>query len=186
MRKNAFIFLTVFLIFSCKEISFREPQPKGRREFQSIPRSLHGKYLAYQEDGELSQDTVIITQSGYRFAYFDDIPSFNHREGYEEGTLSDTLVLKSYRGYYFLNLYEEPEWLLRVIKAEKNGDLVYMAMEQERVDFNDYVRKLSREIAVDSVRIDNETLYHIDPSPGKLVELIEKGYFTRTILKKIK
>lgn len=185
MNKGALIFLLVFVLASCKEISFREPQPKGRKPLSSVPRKLQGKYLTYQENGELSKDTVVITQYGYRFGYFDELPASNHREDYEEGTLSDTLVLKVYRGYYFLNLYEHPEWLLRVIQQQRNGDLVYMAMEQEDVDFNDYVKKLSSEILIDSIKMENETLYHIDPTAAKLVELIEKGYFTQTKLKKI-
>lgn len=186
MNKGALIFLLLFILASCKEISFREPQPEGRRAMNSVPRKLQGKYLTYEENGVLSKDTVIITPNGYRFGYFDQLPPSNHREDYETGVLSDSLILKSYKGYYFLNLYERPEWLLRVIKQEKNGDLIYMAMEQEDVDFNDYLKKLSREILLDSVKNENETLYHIDPSPSKLVDLIEKGYFTRTPLKRIK
>ena len=178
-----FLFAVIFA--SCKEISFREPQPKGRRSLSSIPKRLHGKYLPYQEDGKLSLDTVIISQRGYRFGYFDDIPPLHHQDRFDEGTLGDSLILKSYRGYYFLNFFEEPEWLLRVIQQERNGDLVYMAMEQENVDFNDYIRKLSNEIGIDSIQIKNEMLYHIDPSPSKLIDLIEKGFFTHTKLKKI-
>ena len=38
----------------------------------------------------------------------------------------------------------------------------------------------------DSVQLENETVYYIDPPPSRLVELIEKGYFTRTTLRKIR
>jgi hypothetical protein len=185
MNKSRLFFLFVLLLASCKEISFREPQPKGRRTISSIPKKLQGKYLTFQENGELSKDTVVITQFGYRFGYFEEVPLSNRREDYEQGVLSDSLVLKTFRGYYFLNIYERPEWLLRVIKQQKNGDLIYMAMEQDDVDFNDYVKKLATEIPIDSIKLENETLYHIDPIPSQLVELIEKGYFTRTTLKKI-
>jgi hypothetical protein len=186
MNKGSLFLLLVFLSASCKEISFREPQPNGRRAMTTVPKKLQGKYLTYEENGALSKDTIIITATGYRFGYFDRLPTSNHREDYEKGFLSDSLVLKAYKGYYFLNLYERPEWLLRVIRQERNGDLIYMAMEQEDVDFNDYVKRLSREIAIDSIRNEKEILYHIDPSPSKLVELIEKGYFTRTPLKRIR
>ena len=186
MNRGALIFLLVVVFGSCKEISFREPQPKGRRALTAVPRKLQGRYLTYQVNGKLSKDTIIVSPKGYRFGYFDEVPDSNHREEYEAGSLSDTLVLKSFRGYYFLSLYKEPEWLLRVIKQQKNGDLIYMGMEQEDVDFNDYVSKLSSEIAIDSIKLEKETLYHIDPSPAKLVELIEKGYFNQTSLKKIR
>lgn len=185
LNKSALIFLLVFVLDACKEISFREPQPRGRRPLSSVPKKLQGKYLTYQENGELSKDTVVITHNGYRFGYFDGLPPSNHREDYEEGILSDSLVLKVYRGYYFLNLYEQPEWLLRVIQQQRNGDIIYMAMEQQDVDFNDYIKKLAREIRIDSIKMENETLYHIDPSPSQLIELIGKGYFTQTKLKRI-
>ncbi len=186
MNKAVFVFFILSCLVACKEISFREPQPKGRRTIMKVPKNLQGKYLTVMENGDLSKDTVILLSNGYRFGYFDEVPSSNHREGYESGTLSDSLVLKYYRGYYFLNLYENPEWLLRVIKQEKNGDLIYLAMEQEAVDFNDYIKKLSNEIRIDSIVSENETLYHIDPAPVQFIELIEKGYFSRTVLKKIR
>lgn len=186
MNKITIVVFAVFLLSSCKEVSFREPQPPGRRALNSIPSKLQGKYLPYQDNGELSKDTIVITQKGYRFGYFEPVPEANHRAGYEEGILGDSLVLKSYRDYYFLNLYENPEWLLRVIKQEKNGDLYYMSMELEDVDFNDYVRKLSYEIPIDSVKVGDETLYYVDPGPSKLIELIEKGFFTKTPLKKVR
>lgn len=183
--KSSLIFLTATILFcSCKEVTFREPQPNGRRALTSVPEKLQGKYLTYQENGELSQDTVIVTRYGYRFGYFNRVAD-SGRESYDTRILSDSLVLRSYRGYYFLNFYEDPEWLVRVIKQEKNGDLIYMAMEEEGVDFNDYIRKLSAEIPIDSVKGKNETLYYIDPSPSRLVELIEKGYFSKATLKKI-
>jgi len=186
MKKSSLILLLFFFLGSCKEISFREPQPRGRRALKSVPQKLWGKYLTFQENGEISQDTIVITQSGYRFGYFDPRASSGLKEGYDVGVLSDSLVLKSYKHYYFLSFYENPEWLLRVIRQEKNGDLVYMAMEQEDVDFKDYARKLSAEITIDSIKLENETLYQIDPSPPKLIELIDKGLFSRTNLKKVR
>ena len=185
MYQRSFFLLIAVLIFSCKEITFREPQPNGRRTLLSVPEKLRGKYLTFQDNGQVSKDTVVITANGYRFGYFDQISSSAHEPDYHSGVLSDSLVLKYYRGYYFLNLYEDPEWLLRVIKQQKNGDLLYMAMEQKHVDFNDYVSKLSTEIAIDSMKWKNEMLYYIEPSPSKLVELIEKGYFSQAILKKV-
>ena len=185
MNRSSLLFCLALAAFSCKEVSFREPQPKGRRALAAVPEKLQGKYLTYQENGELSKDTIVITRLGYRFGYYDKLAASSYRADYDDGILSDTLVLKSYRGYYFLNLYEDPEWLLRVIRQQKNGDLIYMAMEQEAVDFDDYIRKLSAEIAIDSVKRENETLYLIDPSPSRLIDLIEKGYFNSATLKKI-
>ncbi len=99
----------------------------------------------------------------------------------KQNLLGDSLVLKRYKGYYFVNINEDPEWLLRVIKREKNGDLTYMSMDTEDRPFNDLVNDLAREVGIDSVELDDEKLYQIDPSPGELIKLIKKGYFKNTI-----
>ena len=69
MKRTVQIFLLVVFLCSCKEISFRQPQPKGRKALSAIPAKLQGKYLAYQENGELAEDTIIITRNGYLFSY---------------------------------------------------------------------------------------------------------------------
>lgn len=178
-----FVLLT---LFGCKEVSFEHPQPEGKSPLTAVPKALQGKYLTLTEEGQLSKDTVIITSHGYKFGYFDPVERNAKNEQYEEGVLSDTLILKSYKGYYFLNLNEKPEWLLRVLKQERNGDLIYMALEDKNMDFNDFLQKLSLEIRIDSATTESETLYQIDPTPNKLIELINKGYFSKTKLIRIK
>ena len=175
MRKLAYVWI-VLILFSCKEITFKEPQPRSKKVLKEIPSSLVGKYLLTDEkDG--STDTLVISSKGYLVA--------SDKKGDQ---LGDSLVLKKYNGYYFVNINENPEWLLRVIKQEKNGDLVYMTMdEQGGASFKDLLTKLSKEIKIDSVEINGEKLYQIDPSPKQLTKLIEKGYFRKTlIMKKLK
>jgi hypothetical protein len=184
---NRILFVLLFLVvFACKEVSFENPQPEGRRALAGVPKTLQGKYLALTEEGRPSKDTVIITPHGYRFGYFDPAERSGKNNRYEEGVLSDTLVLKSYRGYYFLNLNENPEWLLRVLKQEKNGDLIYMTLEEKNADFNDFLKKLSAEIRVDSIQKEDETLYQIDPTPAELIRLIDKGFFSEERLIRIR
>jgi hypothetical protein len=181
-----FLLLLVLVAISCKEITFENPQPEGRKPLAGIPKSLQGKYLARTGEGDPSKDTVIITARGYRFGYYDPAERSAKNDQYEEGVLSDTLVLKSYKGYYFLNMNEKPEWLLRVLKQERNGDLMYMTLEDKNMEFNDFLQKLSLEIRIDSLTTPEETLYQIDPTPAKLVELIDKGYFSKTKLIRIR
>jgi len=178
------ILVSLLLIASCKEVSFRDPQPAGRKPLKSVPKSLQGRYLGLEESGEPSKDTVVITSRGYYFAYSNQVDQ--GKSEYDEGLLSDSLILKSYKGYYFLNINENPEWLLRVIKQEKNGDLIYMAPEQEGVDFKDYLKKLSVEIKIDSFQVEDKMLYQINPTPNQLINLIESGFFSRALLKKVK
>lgn len=174
MRKLAFASL-LLILFSCKEISFKETQPKGKKSLQEIPEKLYGVYLLADEN-ETSKDTLVVSAKGYLIV-----------SDQKQNFLGDSLVLKHHKGYYFLNINENPEWLLRVIKQEENGDLIYMSMDVEEPAFNALVKKLSREVRVDSLEVSGEKLYQIDPSRKQLMKLIKNGYFKKTIrMKKIK
>jgi hypothetical protein len=168
MNKIFFV-LIVIVTVSCKEISFKEAQPKGKRALTEMPQSLRGKYLLIEESGN-NKDTLVITRKGY------------HVTGDStKGELGDSLILKKYKGYYFFNDNENPEWLLRVVKREANGDLLYLFMDAGEKPFNQYVHELNKEIQIDSFEVKGKTLYQIDPTPRQLVNLIKKGYFKKTM-----
>ena len=158
----------LFILFGCKEISFREPQPKGVASLKETPKKLRGTYLLKAE-GDNSQDTLFVGSDGYLVA-----------SDKKKNVLSDSLVLKKYKGYYFISMNENPEWLIRVIRLEKNGDLTYMSMDVQESAFNSLIRSLSKELPLDSLEVDGEKLYQIDPTPKQLIQLIEKGYFKNT------
>lgn len=173
MPKIIFLFVFISLV-SCKEISFREAQPRGKPALKEIPRELRGEYLLVDDDD--NRDTLLVTAKGYRM-----------RSDSTEGFLGDSLVLKKFKGYYFFNDNENPEWLLRVIKREINGDLSYMLMDPGEKSFNEYLLELNKEIKIDSSEIDDRKLYQIDPSPRQLYSLIKKGFFRKSLtLKKLK
>ena len=173
MPKIIFLFVFISLV-SCKEISFREAQPRGKPALKEIPRELRGEYLLVDDDD--NRDTLLVTAKGYRM-----------RSDSTEGFLGDSLVLKKFKGYYFFNDNENPKWLLRVIKREINGDLSYMLMDPGEKSFNEYLLELNKEIKIDSSEIDDRKLYQIDPSPRQLYSLIKKGFFRKSLtLKKLK
>ena len=103
MRKFMFFFLGIAAI-ACTEISYKEPQPKGIKSLSEIPTNLHGKYL-------MDKDTVYLFDKGLR----------GKDQGKEEVLyLSDSIVLKEYKKYYFfvLNFRKyEPESKMEM----KNG-----------------------------------------------------------------
>jgi hypothetical protein len=170
---------------SCKEVTFKTPQPADKKELDAVPKNLQGKYLVMTEEGTPSKDTIVITPKGYRFGYFDPEERAAKNDEYEEGVLSDSMVLKNYKGYYFLSLNEDPEWILRVFKEEKNGDLLYMTLEDKKMEFTEYLEKLSAEIRIDSMTTEKETLYQIEPDANQLTDLIKKGFFSETRLIKV-
>jgi hypothetical protein len=163
------VVISLFFFFGCKEISFKEPQPRGKKALQEIPAKLRGSYLLSAEN-EPSKDTLVVSKNGYLIV-----------SDRKQNLLGDSLVLKHFKGYYFININEKPEWLLRIIRLEKNGDLTYMSMDVEENSFNDLLRRLSKDVKIDSIQTGSETLYQIDPSPKELLKLIEKGYFRKTM-----
>ncbi len=164
----------ILLLTSCKEISFREPQPKGKRALKEIPAELRGEYLLVDEDN--NKDTLIVTATGYLI-----------RSDSTGGILGDSLVLKKFKGYYFFNDNEDPEWLLWVVKLENNGDLSYLFMDPGDKTFNQYLLELNEVIKIDSSEVDGEKLYQIDPSPRELYSLMRKGFFRKSLtIKKIR
>lgn len=172
---RTFILLLVFLTaFACKEISYPEPQPKGKKVLEKIPARLHGRYVLPQENNATTSDTVIVNSDGY-------IVTGNSPE---KAFLSDSLVLKHYKGYYFLNVHEKPEWVLRVLKPEKNGDLACLSMETEEKTFNAFLSSLSRVITVDSSEVNGKKIYQIDPTPKQLMKLVKEGHFNKKIVLK--
>ncbi len=167
MRK--LILLLPFLAFiSCKEISYREPQPRGKKALVKVPDVLIGSYLLV--DKENSKDTIVVSSTGYMILS-------DKKKKY----LGDSLVLKSYKGYYFINVNENPEWLVRVITHEDNGDLTFRSMNTSEDSFNDLLKRLSKEVKIDSLNVGNEKLYQIDPSPKQLLRLVKKGYFSEAV-----
>ncbi len=174
VKKLTFLIFILLNLSGCKEISFREPQPKGKRKLTSIPEKLQGKYLLEDENG-INTDTLFVTSAGYRIG--NDLK--------HEARLSDSLILKYFKGYYFLNMRERPKWYLRILQKEKDGNLVCMTMETANQNFYDYINRLSTEIKIDSVKSNDGMLYQIDPSPKKLIDLIKKGFVKKMILKKI-
>lgn len=173
MKRIAILTIIALIAVSCKEVSFKEPQPKGIKPTVQIPTRLQGSYAIKDEKGVVN-DTLVVTRKGF----------YARSQPKDYRPLSDSLIMKSYHGYYFINKDEHPEWVLRVVKQEANGDLSYMSMQYGE-DFHGFLRRLSQEIPIDSTIQDAEKRYQIDPSPKKLEELIDKGYFTKTVLKKI-
>ncbi|MCU0396518.1 MAG: hypothetical protein MUC73_00310 [Cyclobacteriaceae bacterium] len=174
MKAFALFLLLILLNLACTEISYKEPQPKGIKALKEVPSKLNGRYLILESDEPV--DTLVIDKTGYRLGK-DEVAS-----------LSDSLILKYYKGYYFLNLREEYVWYLRVIKREKNGDIQYLQMPEFPDDEearNQFIQKLSNDIKVTKTEVENKTYFIIEPSPKKLMELIQKGYFTGQTFKKI-
>ncbi|MEP6734253.1 MAG: hypothetical protein ABJA70_01975 [Chryseolinea sp.] len=170
-----YFLLLAYTNFSCQEISYKETQPAGKKSLSIIPKAIQGSYLLV-DTKDNSTDTLFVDASGY-FAASDR----------KKKTLGNSLQIKFYKGYYFVNVNESPEWLLRIVKVDKNGDLELMSMPSEEKKFAELLKKLSKDVQIDSINLNNERLYQIDPKPKQLMNLLHKGYFSERVnMKKLR
>lgn len=168
-----------FLLISCKEVSFREPQPTGILPLKEVPEQLRGSYLARDEQTDEKGDTLLIESWGYHFK------DSNDKDWLGRGVLSDSLIIKFYEDYYFLNFRSADQWVLRLIKQKPNGDIEFLSIDLQAEDKTKaMVKKLSKKVKVTEIKRKDDTFYQISPTPAQLMGLIKEGFFTGTTLQK--
>jgi hypothetical protein len=169
--KKLVFFLIGVTFVACTEISYKEPQPTGIKPLTKIPSRFHGKYIQ-------DKDTVEFFDQGLR-------GKENGKE--EEMLLSDSLVMKVYKGNYYVSYRDGNVWLLRILSQSKNGDLHILSMRtvpEDKVSTDEnvpedqtqkkiFLDKLEEEIHV----IEANGHYIIEPTPKQLHRLVKKGFF---------
>ena len=145
----------------------------GIKPLTKIPARFHGKYIMDKD----TKDTVEFFDQGLR----------GKENGKEEKMfLSDSLVMKVYKGNYYVSYRDGNVWLLRILSQSKNGDLHILSMEtvpEDKVSTDEHVTdrsqkkifldKLEKEIHV----IEANGHYIIEPTPKQLHRLVKKGFF---------
>lgn len=169
------------LFYSCNEVTFHEPQPSGIAPLKSIPSALQGQYSTRDKTtGEIG-DTLIIESWGYHFK------DTNDKAWLGSGRISDTLVVKFYQNYYFVNFKEGDQWVLRIVKEKSPGVLDFLSIDiQDDANRKEMLKRISRKIPVKEVKKIDDTFYQIKPTQAQLMTLIREGYFTGIELRKMK
>jgi hypothetical protein len=168
---------------ACTEVSFPTHQPKGEPILKEFPKELQGRYAT--SDVDSLRDTLIIDSHSYRFLS-------DGREGSQDwlnnAILSDSLVLKKYKGLYFVNFREGNQWLLRIVKRESNGNLLFRMMAAGGTRKDKFLFELQQELPVEVVELSNgDQFYRIDPTPKKLMRLLrKKQYLEESTLLRLK
>jgi len=169
------------LLLSCKEVTFREAQPTGISPLKEVPSSLQGIYQVYDRKEGGSSDTLIIESWGYRFKDNQD------KDLLGRGVLSDSLVVKFYENYYFVNFRDGDQWVLRLIRQKSPGVYELMSIDiQDEARQKEMLNKLSGKFKIKEIKRDDSTYYQINPSSQQLIALIEEGYFTGVELRRMK
>lgn len=168
---------TALILSSCKEVSFPAPQPKGVQALTEIPASLRGKYVP-GDTSEDKKDTLIVEAWGYHFK------DSNEKDWLGKGVISDSLVIKFYKNYYFINFRTGDQWVLRVVQQQPTGSIDFMSINLSDEVEAATIGKLSKKMDVKKLELEDGTFYQINPSANQLMALLKEGYFTRIVLKK--
>lgn len=179
MIKYLLIVAWAMLVISCKEVSFREPQPAGVPSLSEVPKGLHGQYVGVDNQGK-DTDTLLIESWGYHFRDARD------KDWLGKGVLSDSLVVKFYQNYYFVNFRTGDQWVLRLIRQKPDGSIEFLSIPVgDDAKRKDILKKLSKKFAVKEVQRKDDTFYQINPTRDQLMELIAEGYFTGNRLSRV-
>lgn len=161
--KNIFIILLVVMsLTSCVEVLFEHPQPIGVKEKKQFPKSLQGMYIQDEKD------TLLITQF--------EIQEMSGKQD-PDMILSSDLILKKYKGLYYLNVKNENNlWEVGIINVKENG-----ALNVRYIDGNkkDKVERLKQLVKITTFLNDEgeEGYYLINPTKKQLVWLLGNNIF---------
>jgi hypothetical protein len=161
------------LLFACKEVSYPKAQPVGITALNQLPESLCGEYLIRDKaTGEIG-DTIIIERWGYRTK---DTTGNDWLGG---GHISDTLVVKQYQDYYFINFKEGDQWILRLLKVKNPNRLELLSINLENdAEREAVLQKLGEKLKVKTITKNDYVFYQINPTPAQLMSLVHENYFT--------
>jgi hypothetical protein len=166
----------MMLLAACQEVTFQVPQPAGVSALKEIPPVLQGAYRAADDS-----DTLVIDARGYR------LKDATGRDWLGRGTLSDTLIVKEYQGYYFVNFKADQHWVLRVLKVKPAG-LSFLAIELgDSAQRQATLKRISKVLTITEVHSesDGDIFYLVNPTPAQLMQLIKNGVFTTRTLEKM-
>jgi hypothetical protein len=160
------------LLYSCKEVSFKEPQPSGVAALREVPADVRGRFVPETGDDRDKRDTLIIESWGYRFT------DSNDKDWLGRGVISDSLVIKFYQDYYFINFRSGDQWVLRLLKKHSDQSLEFLSIDLQEENRKETLKRLSKKVKVTELHRGDDTFYQINPTPGQLMMLIKEGYFT--------
>lgn len=181
MKTIVLVCAWALLLVSCKEVSFKVPQPVGIKPLTEIPPSLQGHYLAIDEGTGEESDTLVIKSWGYHFK------DKNDKDWLGRGQISDSLVVKFYEDYYFVNFKSGDQWVLRLIHQVPRGGIEFLSIDiQDETKRKEILKMISKKMPIKEIHKDEDTFYQIAPTRPQLMALIKEGLFTGTELSKIK
>lgn len=125
-------------------------------------------------------DTLIIESWGYHFKDAKD------NDWLGRGVISDSLVVKFYENYYFVNFRSGDHWILRLIRQKASGSIEFLSINlEDDAKRKAILKKLGKRVSVKEVHRKDDTFYQIAPTPEQLMKLIKEGFFSGTELARV-
>ncbi|MBS1488152.1 MAG: hypothetical protein JST43_11250 [Bacteroidetes bacterium] len=181
MKPFLLILFWSFLLCSCKEVTFKTAQPAGIEVLKEVPPGLRGVYQLIDPNTGDFADSLIIESWGYHMKDKKDV------DWLSRGTLSDTLVLKFYENYYFVNFKTDDQWVLRVIRQNPDKSIDYMAIDlQDEKHGDERLKKIAKTLKIKEIKRKEDTFYQINPTRKQLMNLIKSGVFSKARMNKVK
>ncbi len=171
MKRCLYMMLILLTFSGCDQVIFLEPQPEKVNELVEIPQTLQGTYL--DQDG----DTMYIDKQSF---------SYNSAEfiGLEEVNLSDSVVLKKYKGHYYYNaairLEDGKYWLCYILYPEDGGSgFDLYAMDPDDVVKLAKLQEITSKIK--DIEEGDKNYYLFDPKKKDYKKIISDTIFTKMI-----
>ncbi len=103
------------------------------------------------------------------------------------GVIGDSLVIKYYANYYFVNFRSGNHWVLRLVKQKPSGAIELLSINlEDELTRKQILKKLGGQFKIKEVKKDEHTFYQINPSRDQLIQLLHEGYFTGSELSRVK
>lgn len=167
LTNKLLLLLCALVLVSCLEVKFTESQPTHIAALKEFPNDLNGQYI--NQDG----DTLML--NGIHFALVNRESKCTRL--YEHDSLSETMQLKKWNQYYFLNIYEDKLWTVAFIQLENESDLRVSLIDAES---EDVLEELSHLIKIDTLLSDDGEIicYVIEPDTVVLQQMISNQIFS--------
>lgn len=178
MKKYFISILVSTVFFSCVSVAFTDPQPSDVKNLTSFPSSFQGTFYSNEND------TFRIGATFYKVINTNDQSFFNGEEQ-KEVPLSDSLLLRKYGNLYCLNVKEDENWSVCVLKQLKDKSIsvgFLTGSSEELTKKLDFIQN-KKIIRDEEGKVDK---FILTPTKKEFKLLIKKKYFEKSlVLKKI-
>lgn len=149
---------------SCSMVYFEEPQPAGKKNIDELPKKLHGAFMSQNDDG-----TKLVINK-------DQIHYFHADEKEINLKLNKNLIVKKYKGEYYVNVKDEDNHYWGLYLLVPAGKKLIMKSSSLNDDNLEKFQTITNIKAYHSPEKDVKE-YILNPTLKQLKNLMKDGFF---------